>query len=494
MGKMSMTYDEFLEQAETDDVLPFFREILADLDTPLSCYMKLKDAYPVSPSFLLESVEPKERLGRFSFIGFEPFLVFKSMANKVILSGLIEDSFNSDNPFLILKEIMSKFKVFGFSDSSARYGGPVGYVGYDVVKFFENIPDKNEGSLNIFDMFFIFPKKLVIFDNYTRRMTLFVFHNTTRHKDIQEGYKEGMAELDRLQGIVRSPLNFSKKGELSARMMDSNTTKEEFEDMVDKAKAYIRAGDVIQVVLSQRFAVEISIDNLSLYRALRVVNPSPYMFLLDYNDYSLIGSSPETLVKMENRDIEVRPIAGTKRRGKDMNEDETLARELLSDEKELAEHTMLVDLGRNDVGRIAETGSVSVPEFMGIEKYSHVMHIVSSVRGKVREGKDAFDVFQAIFPAGTVAGAPKIRAMEIIEELEKEKREFYAGAVGYFAYNGNMDFCITIRTLLKKNNMVFIQAGAGIVADSVPEREYTETIHKSQALIKSIMELKEIID
>ncbi|MCX5815715.1 MAG: anthranilate synthase component I [Proteobacteria bacterium] len=494
MNEKSMTYNEFLKQAETDDVLPFFREILADLDTPLSCYMKLKHAYPLSPSFLLESVEAKEKLGRFSFIGFEPFLVFKSLGKKVFLSGLIEDTFESNNPFLELKEIMNKFKGFGFSDSIACCGGTVGYVGYDVVKFFEKIPDTNKRVLDVFDMYFIFPKKLVIFDNYTRRMTLFVFQNADKHENMQESYARGVAELDELQGIVRSSLAFNKEGKLSVRMMDSNTTKEEFEEMVSRAKEYIIAGDVIQVVLSQRFTMEISTDNLSLYRALRVVNPSPYMFLLDFLDYSLIGSSPETLVKLENGEVEVRPIAGTRRRGKDRDEDELLAKELLSDEKEVAEHTMLVDLGRNDVGRIAVTGSVSVPEFMGIEKYSHVMHIVSSVKGRVKDGMDAFDVFRATFPAGTVAGAPKIRAMEIIEELEKDKREFYAGCVGYFAYNGNMDFCITIRTLLKKQNKVYIQAGAGIVADSVPENEYMETIHKSQALVKSIMELKEIID
>jgi anthranilate synthase component 1 len=494
MNENSINYSDFLKQTETDDVLPFFREILADLDTPLSCYMKMKSAYPASPSFLLESVETKERLGRFSFIGFEPFLEFRSLGNNVFLKGLIEDTFESDNPFLILKEIMHKFKGFGFSDSIARYGGPVGYVSYDVVKFFEKIPDQNERVLNVYDTYFIFPRKLIIFDNYTRRMTLFVFHHAGKDESMRESHAMGLAELDDLQAVVRSPLVFNKKNEISVRMMDSNTTKEEFEEMVRKAKAYILAGDVIQVVLSQRFAMEVSIDNLSLYRALRVVNPSPYMFLLDYLEYSIIGSSPETLVKLENRDVEVRPIAGTRKRGKDREEDEMLAKELLSDEKELAEHTMLVDLGRNDVGRIAVTGSVSVSEFMGVERYSHVMHIVSSVKGKIKEGMDAFDVFQATFPAGTVAGAPKIRAMEIIEELEKEKREFYAGAVGYFAYNGNMDFCITIRTLLKKENRVYIQAGAGIVADSVPEKEYMETIHKSQALIKSIMELKEIID
>jgi len=493
-NRESMSFDGFLKQSETDYIIPFFREILADLDTPLSCYMKLRHAYPSSPSFLLESVETRERLGRFSFIGFEPYLVFKSLDKRIFLSGLIEDELESDNPFLELKKIMDKFKGLGFSNGIARFGGAVGYLGYDVVKFFEKIPDLNKRTLNIYDMYFIFPKKLIIFDNYTRKMTLFVFQSPDKYGGTQEGYASGIRELYELQNIVRSPLMFNKEGELSVRMMENSTSKEEFEEMVLRAKEYIYAGDVIQVVLSQRFTLEINIDSLSLYRALRVVNPSPYMFLLDYLDYSLIGSSPETLVKLENGEVEVRPIAGTRRRGKDREEDELLAKELLSDEKELAEHTMLVDLGRNDVGKIAATGSVSLPEFMGIERYSHVMHIVSSVKGRVKDGLDAFDVFQATFPAGTVTGAPKIRAMEIIEELEKGKREFYAGSVGYFAYNGNMDFCITIRTLLKKHNMVYIQTGAGIVADSVPEMEYMETIHKSQALVNSIMDLKEIIE
>lgn len=489
-----MNYIEFLTHSGKDDIQPFFREILADLDTPLSCYMKLKNAYPESPSFLLESVEARERLGRFSFIGFDPFLIFKSKGNRVSLKGFIEDSFESENPFLDFKKIVNKFKDFCFPDNIARLGGPVGYVGYDVVRFFESIPDRNKEVLNLYDMQFIFPKKLIVFDNYTRKMTLFVFHDAKHDKSLQSNLEEGAAEIDGLKNIVRSPFVFAREGEMSAKMLGSNTTKEEFEEMVGKAKTYIRAGDAIQVVLSQRLEMEISIDNLTLYRALRVINPSPYMFLLDYLDYSLIGTSPETLVKMENGEVEVRPIAGTRRRGKNREEDESLAKELLSDAKELAEHTMLVDLGRNDVGRISEAGSVSVPEFMGIERYSHVMHIVSAVKGRVKAGMDAFDVFQATFPAGTVSGAPKIRAMEIIEELEKEKREFYAGSVGYFTYNGNMDFCITIRTLLKKKNRVYVQAGAGIVADSVPETEYQETLHKSQALIKSIMELKEIID
>jgi len=492
--KESMTFAQFSKEAEAGNVLPFLREILADLDTPLSCYMKLKRAYASSPSFLLESVEARERLGRFSFIGFEPFLTFRSLGNRVYLSGLIEDEFESANPFLVLRDVMKIFKGFGFSESIASCGGAVGYVGYDVIRFFEKLPDLAKRALNVYDMYFILPRKIVIFDNYTRKMTLLVFCDARGDSNFQESYTRGVAELDELQKLIRSPLALEEGGHLSVRMMDGNTSKEEFEAMVSRAKEYIYAGDIIQVVLSQRIALEIDIDDLSLYRALRVVNPSPYMFLLEYPEYSLIGSSPETLVKLEDGIVEVRPIAGTRTRGKDQEEDESMMRELLADQKELAEHTMLLDLGRNDVGRIAETGTVSVPEFMTIEKYSHVMHIVSTVKGKMRDGMDAFDVFQATFPAGTVSGAPKIRAMEIIEELEKEKREFYAGCVGYFAYNGNMDFCITIRSLLKRNNEVYVQAGAGIVADSEPEREYMETIHKAQALVKSIMELREIIN
>ncbi|MCX7991947.1 MAG: anthranilate synthase component I family protein, partial [Proteobacteria bacterium] len=261
-----------------------------------------------------------------------------------------------------------------------------------------------------------------------------------------------------------------------------------------KAKEYICNGDIIQVVLSQRFSAKAEVNSLDLYRALRVINPSPYMFFLDYNDYALIGSSPEILVRLENNLVEVRPIAGTRKRGETEEEDKRLEEDLLSDTKEIAEHIMLVDLGRNDVGRIAKVGTVSVPDFMTIERYSHVMHIVSSVKGVIKDNLDAFDVFKATFPAGTVTGAPKIRAMEIIEELEPEKREFYAGGVGYFGYNGNMDFCITIRTMLKKKNKIFIQAGAGIVADSVPENEYFETINKAKALFKALTDLKEIIE
>ncbi len=326
---------------------------------------------------------------------------------------------------------------------------------------------------------------MVIFDNFTHKMTLVVFSIN------------GSDETQSLQSLyehVRRSLKRDKKAGFVAGDLKSNTSKEEFTEMVNRAKEYICSGDIFQVVLSQRFNVDIECDDINLYRALRVVNPSPYMFFLDFVEYSLIGSSPEILVRLENNLVEVRPIAGTRKRGETIEEDLALEEELLADEKELAEHVMLVDLGRNDVGRVAETGTVKVPELKVVERYSHVMHIVSSVTGKLKDGLDAFDVFKATFPAGTVSGAPKIRAMEIIEELEKEKREFYAGGVGYFGYNGNMDFCITIRTMLKKGGRVFIQAGAGIVADSSPESEYIETINKAKALMTSITNLKEIIE
>lgn len=488
MNKKGMTYNQFLEQGGEGVISPLSREIHDDLDTPLSCYTKMRDAYPASPSFLLEGVDVSGRTRRFSFIGFEPLITFRSMGGKVSLEGVVEDGFESDNPFLNLREILKKIETLDFPDTVARFGGAAGYMGYGMASFFEGMPLIKERNIGVYDMHFIFPGKLVLFDKYTGKITLFLFHYAKGGSG--EDHAEAVAELDELEAIVRSSPVVHKKGGFSPRMKGGDTTREEFYEMVSQAKAYIDAGEVSQVVLSRRLVMEISADSLSLYRALCAVNPSPYMFLLDYMDYSLIGASPETLVRLNNGEIEVRPIAGTRKRGKDGEEDDLLAKELLSDKKELAEHAMLVDLGKTDVGRVAETGSVTVPESMDIEKYSHVMHIVSSVKGKVKDGMDAFHVLRSVFPAGTVTGAPKKRAMEIIDELEREKREFYGGGVGYFAFNGDMDFCITIRTMLKKGNDVYIQAGAGIVADSAPEKEYMETTRKAQALVESIMGLE----
>jgi len=489
LNKRTFSYEEFMQQKDRVRLVFFSKQALCDLDTPLSCYIKMKKAFFGKPAFLLESVEQKERLGRFSIIGFEPFLIFKSIEKEVILEGIIEDHFETENPFLVLKEIFKKFHVTVTGNDIACYGGAVGYAGYDVVRFFEKLPSFSKKTIDTYDMYFVFPARLIVFDNFTRRITFLLLDSLNATKNVTKVQKE----LDRLYKLLRSPVQLTEGPSFEIKGMKHLLTKEEFEALVLKAKEYILRGDVIQVVISQRFEMEADVDSLSLYRALRVVNPSPYMFLLEFPEYSIIGSSPETMVKMEKGVVEVRPIAGTRRRGKTKEEDEKLARELLTDEKELAEHTMLVDLGRNDVGRIAETGSVIVSDLMNIEKYSHVMHLVSSVKGKVKDNLDAFHVFEATFPAGTVTGAPKIRAMEIIEELEKIKRGFYAGAVGYFSYNGDMDFCITIRTFLKKENKVYIQTGAGIVADSVPENEYMETLYKAGGLIKSIKEIKEII-
>ncbi|MCX7769793.1 MAG: anthranilate synthase component I [Proteobacteria bacterium] len=473
-------------------VYPFFKAHLADLETPLSCYYKLKNVYTSTPSFLLESVESAGRLGRYSFIGFDPFCVFKTKGKKVIIEGEINKEFFAENPFEVLREFMKNFIPHETMEELRFSGGAVGYVGYDIVRFFERLPDISPYNLNIFDMYFMLPKKLVIFDNFTHKMTLVSLNYLD--KPASRVLKREDEELNRIHKILKSPIKQQSKNKFSIGNIKNLTNKKDFEKMVEKAKEYICNGDIIQVVLSQRFKADVSADGLDLYRALRVINPSPYMFFLDFCDYSLIGSSPEILVRLENNEIEVRPIAGTRKRGRTLEEDRYLEEELLNDKKECAEHVMLVDLGRNDIGRIAKIGSVTVPEFMIIERYSHVMHIVSSVKGILKEGMDAFDVFKATFPAGTVTGAPKIRAMEIIEELESLKREFYAGGVGYFGFNGNMDFCITIRTMLKKGKTVYMQAGAGIVADSVPENEYNETLNKAMALMKSITDLKEILE
>ncbi len=383
-----------------------------------------------------------------------------------------------------MRSILKSFSLTDVPLNIRFPGGAVGYIGYDTIRFFEKIPDIKPKNLGIYDMFFIFPENLIIFDNFTHKMYIIVLSP-------YETKNESDSDILRL---LRSPMRQRGSSKFSFEELKSNFTKELFQEKVSKAKEYICNGDIIQVVLSQRFNVKAEVNSLDLYRALRVINPSPYMFYLDFNDYSLIGSSPEILVRLENGIVEVRPIAGTRKRGETEEEDKRLEEELISDTKEIAEHIMLVDLGRNDVGRIAKIGTVTVPDLMTIERYSHVMHIVSSVKGVIKEGVDAFDVFKATFPAGTVTGAPKIRAMEIIEELEPEKREFYAGGVGYFGYNGNMDFCITIRTMLKKRDNIYIQAGAGVVADSVPENEYYETINKAKALFKSLTDLKQIIE
>ncbi|MBU1147639.1 MAG: anthranilate synthase component I [Candidatus Omnitrophica bacterium] len=461
---------EFVNLARKANVIPVYREILADLLTPVSAFVKMKGDY----SYLLESVEGEEKIARFSFIGIEPSIIFKS----------------SNSPLKEIAEIMSAFKPADVKGLPRFSGGLVGYMGYDTVRFFEKLPDRNPDDLNVPGAIFVMADSHIIFDHSTHKIKVVVNvypeGQGTRDKG-QGDYDNAVKKIDKIIRKLNKPLKKTKKRKIKvAHKIESNFTKKGFEDVVRKAKKYITSGDIIQAVLSQRFRTTLNCDPLDVYRELRSLNPSSYMYYLNFGDVKMIGASPEVLVRCENGIVETRPIAGTRPRGKDEEEDARLEKELLQDAKERAEHVMLVDLGRNDIGRVCEAGSVKVSEFMFVEKYSHVMHIVSNCVGKLAKGKNAYDVLKAAFPAGTVSGAPKIRAMEIIDELENSRRGPYAGAVGYFSFNGNMDTCINIRTILVKGKNAFIQAGAGIVADSVPSREYQETVNKAKAMVKAI--------
>lgn len=477
------------------NLIPVYREILADTETPVSAFMKLGGA----PSFLLESVVGGEKWARYSFLGSTPSEVIRSWGRKVEIldNGKGTQVFEVEDPLEVLKRKVIEYKPVSVPGLPRFYGGLVGYIGYDMVRFFERIPDKNRPGIDLPDMVFIVADTILIFDSLKQKIKV-VSNVHLDKKDPVEAYNEAVERIDsiierlktgsirrfkeaKVEGFYPNPQTLKPDVK-----KNSNLTKEDFENMVRRAKEYIMAGDVIQVVLSQRFEYESYIDPFSIYRALRVINPSPYMYYIDIGDAKLIGSSPEVLVRLEGRKIILRPIAGTRKRGETEEEDKALEKELKEDPKEIAEHIMLVDLGRNDVGRVAEIGSVKVTELMTVEKYSHVMHLVSNVEGDLKEGLDAFNVLKACFPAGTVTGAPKVRAMEIIEELEPTRRGPYAGAVGYFSYSGNMDTCITIRTLIVKGNNVYVQAGAGIVAESVPEKEYIETVNKAEGMMMAV--------
>ncbi len=478
--------NEFIKLAKEGNLIPVYREILADFETPLSAFTKIDNG---NYSFLLESVEGGERIARYSFLGSSPSLVFLSKGKKIIVSeGKISNSFiTKSDPISELKNILARYKFVKVKGLPRFCGGLVGYFGYDIVHFIEKIPDKNPDDLKLPDSVFMLTDTILIFDHVDHKIK--VVSNVHVEKDPQKAYDEAVAKIDKIIKNLRttSPkvaANFTRK--TRHLKLKSNLTKDRYEEIVRKAKDYIRKGDIIQTVLSQRFELPIECQPFQIYRALRSINPSPYMYYLKLGDFSLVGSSPEIMVRCEDGTVEVRPIAGTRPRGGTEEEDEKLEKDLLRDPKERAEHIMLVDLGRNDIGRVCEYTSVKVPELMVIEKYSHVMHIVSDVSGKLKKGKDSFDVIRATFPAGTVSGAPKVRAMEIIEELENIRRGPYAGSVGYFSFSGNLDSCITIRTIIVKGKTAYIQAGAGIVADSRPEKEYAETINKAKALVRAI--------
>ncbi len=489
--------DQFKALSKKGNLIPVYKEILADTETPVSAFMKIKGEY----SFLFESIVGGEKWARYSFLGAYLSKTIKAKGNVVEISEKGKETITKtmDDPIDALKDELSKYKPVTIEGLPRFYGGLVGYIGYETVKFFERVPDSQKPSLNLPDIFFMVTDTLLIFDSLKQKIK--VISNANVLNDSPESaYSKAIDNIDRMvsllkkasmnQPTVENPDHCLSNGANSKHMditfSSSFGTKDDFLHAVKKSKEYIMNGDVIQVVLSQRFEALDDTDPFNIYRALRVINPSPYMFYISADDAVIVGSSPEILVRFEEDRITVRPIAGTRERGGTEEEDIRLEKELREDPKEKAEHIMLVDLGRNDTGRVAKKGTVHVTDLMSTEKYSHVMHLVSNVEGILEEGFDAFDVFRACFPAGTVTGAPKIRAMEIIDELEPVKRGPYAGAVGYFGYSGNMDTCITIRTLMIKDGKIYVQAGAGIVADSIPENEYRETMNKAKGMMRAV--------
>ncbi len=483
---------EFLKLAKSANLIPVYKEINADLDTPVSAFLKIAQS---DYSFLLESVEGQEKIARFSFLGANPSLIFKSKGRHVEIIQPKKKSrvkFTAQtNPLDEIKKIMSGFKPARVTGLPLFYGGLVGYMGYDTVRFFEEIPDKNPDELKVPDMLFMLTDTILVFDRVNHTIKIVsnvILPARASQKQKIKAYRQALKDIETIEKDFNRTITESNLKPNTAKpvKVDSNCKKLEFQAMVKKAKAYIKAGDIIQVVLSQRFRAKINKSPFDIYRQLRSINPSPYMFFLKLKDFFLVGSSPEILVRCENGLVTTRPIAGTRKRGASQTQDLRLEQELLNDEKEKAEHIMLVDLGRNDLGRVCKTSSIQVSEFMSVERYSHVMHLVTEVQGKIRQDKDIFDVLSASFPAGTVSGSPKIRAMEIIDELENTRRGTYAGCVGYFSFSGNMDTCITIRTILIKDNFAYVQAGAGLVADSQPQKEYFETVNKAKALMEAI--------
>ena len=500
-----LSEQDFIKLTTQGNLIPVYKEILGDLETPVSAYQKIAAA--AKYSFLLESVEGEEKIARFSFLAKDPELVFEVKGRKLKLTHYDgkkkkEEKHTLDgNPLEFIRKILKKY-TFVPVDGLPRFcGGLVGHMSYDVVRFFERIPQKTKDDLNIPDILLVLAKDLIIFDHINHKIKILSCAYIPAKADAKVKstiYKQSLATISRLEKEIQRPLTSKNKhgrtGDKQVKLpIRSNFTEERFRKIIEEGKEDIRSGEIIQVVLSQRFETPLKTDAFNIYRSLRAINPSPYMYYLNFNGLQIAGSSPELLVRCEDGVVETRPIAGTRPRGKNEEDDARLAKELLADEKEKAEHIMLVDLGRNDLGRVCQQGTVQVSEFMIIEKYSHVMHIVSNVKGKLRDDKDALDVLEATFPAGTVSGAPKIRAMEIIERLEKVSRGPYAGCIGYFSFNGNLDSCITIRTIVIKNKKAYTQAGAGIVADSDPAKEYQETVNKAKAQLKAI-ELAHAID
>lgn len=476
------------------NLIPVYREFAADLETPVSVYLKLMDNF--GPSFLLESVEGGEQVGRYSFVGVNPRGLISLQGQQVTEIGAngrqTRDLAQGEDILHVLKQEMRQFIPAELPGLPRFQGGAVGYLGYDVVRFFERLPNTSKTVLDIPDAIFLLTDTLVVFDHARHR--LLIVANVPVAEDAESGYVAAIEMIERVAERLLRPLpaipslRYHRRPNSHGRGFTSNIDQAQYEKIVAQAKEHIAAGDIFQVVLSQRLSRQTNAHPFAIYRALRMLNPSPYMFYFDFGELELqvIGASPEIHVRLEDGTAVVRPIAGTRWRGQTPAEDQQLEADLLADPKERAEHVMLVDLARNDIGRVSEYGTVKVDDLMIVERYSHVMHIVSNVSGKLKPDFDAFDLMRATFPAGTVSGAPKVRAMEIIEELEGEKRGLYAGAVGYFSYDGNMDTCIAIRTMVVQDDTVYVQAGAGIVADSNPAAEYQESLNKASALFVAV--------
>ncbi len=484
------TKEEFIKKARQGNLIPVYQELLADLKTPASAFLKIDQG---RYSYLLESVEGDEKVARYSFLGSTPELIFRSKARNIeIIRKGKSKKFKSPDPLGEIKKLMQQYKFVPVEGLPRFCGGLVGFMGYDMVGFFEQIDDSNPDDLHLPDCLFLLTDTILIFDHFNH--VIKIINNVhlkgkKSKKAIVREYTRATARIKEIAKRLNKPLDNSRRTQRLPRTkikVKSNLAPARFTRIVKKAKDYIRQGEIIQTVLSQRFSAKFNSAPFDIYRALRSINPSPYMFYLKLDNFHLVGSSPELFVRCEENNVAVRPIAGTRPRGKNARQDQKLIKELLADPKERAEHIMLVDLGRNDIGRVCVYGSVKPSELMVIEKYSHVMHIVSEVRGKLREDKDVYELVKACFPAGTVSGAPKIRAMEIIAELENVRRGPYAGLVGYFSFSGNLDSCITLRTIVIKGKTAYIQAGAGIVADSRPQREYQETKNKAKAMVKAV--------
>jgi len=484
------SFHEFERLAKQGNLIPVHDVFSADLLTPVSAYLRI--AQGARYSFLLESVEGGEKIARYTFAGAHPEEVFRYVDGASVLESRDRIVWQERDPISFLRERIARFRPVRLPGLPPLVAGAIGYFSYDMVRLIERLPKRLRDEIGLYDAMLMFYQGVLAFDHVQHRLWIVRNVFTAGQGSLRSKYNAAVREIKETRRLLEAPVAAegpkasSSAGRRGSLKVSSNFRRAEYLEVVRKAKQYIRAGDVFQVVPSQRFSVKTQAQPFEVYRELRALNPSPYLFYLQLNDVAVVGSSPEMLVKVQGRDVFYRPIAGTRRRGKDEGEDQRLERQMLADEKERAEHIMLVDLGRNDLGRVCDYGTVRVEKLLTVERYSHVMHIVSSLRGRLREDVDCFDALMACFPAGTVSGAPKVRAMEIIEELERTRRGIYAGGILYLDFAGNLDSCIALRTMVVKDGVAYVQAGGGIVADSKPEDEYQESVNKSKALFSAL--------